>query len=380
MIEFSFTEEQQMLREMVRDFTNNEIKPIAKKIDEEEKIPEGLIKKIAEIGLLGAAFPVEYGGGGFGEIGYCIIQEEISRGCSSTATFIGAHQSIGTNAIYLGGSEELKKKYVVPLAQGKMIAAFCLTEAQAGSDSFNIKTSAERDGDYYILNGEKLWITNAGIADVLSVFARTEKGISAFVVETKWDGVKIGQPEKKMGIRGSTTNPISFENVRIPKENLIGQEGRGFLLAMKTLDAGRLGLGAACIGSAKELLELSTKYAKERIQFDQPISNFQAIQFMLAEMTTLIYAMESMVYRTAAKYDKGENVTREAAIVKLFCSEALDKIVDYAIQIHGGMGYSRELPIERMYRDARINRIFEGTNEIQKGIIARDIIKKNGKF
>lgn len=380
MIEFSFTEEQQMLREMVRDFTNNEIKPLAKKIDEEERIPEELIKKIAELGLLGASFPVEYGGGGFGEIGYCIIQEEISRGCSSTATFIGAHQSIGTNAIYLGGSEELKQKYVVPLAQGKMIAAFCLTEAQAGSDSFNIKTRAHLDGDYYILNGEKLWITNAGIADVLSVFARTEKGISAFVVETKWDGVKIGPPEKKMGIRGSTTNPISFENVKVPKENLIGQEGRGFLLAMKTLDAGRLGLGAACIGSAKELLELSTKYAKERIQFDQPISNFQAIQFMLAEMTALIYAMESMVYRTAAKYDKGESVTREAAIVKLFCSEALDKIVDYAVQIHGGMGYSRELPIERMYRDARINRIFEGTNEIQKGIIARDIIKRNGKF
>lgn len=380
MIEFSFTEEQQMLREMVRDFTNNEIKPIAKKIDEDEKIPEELIKKIADLGLLGAAFPVEYGGGGFGEIGYCIIQEEISRGCSSTATFIGAHQSIGTNAIYLGGSEELKQKYVVPLAQGKMIAAFCLTESQAGSDSFNIKTKAHLEGDYYILNGEKLWITNGGIADVLSVFARTEKGISAFVVETKWEGVKIGPAEKKMGIRGSTTNPISFENVKVPKENLIGQEGRGFLLAMKTLDAGRLGLGAACIGSAKELLELSTKYAKERIQFDQPIANFQAIQFMLAEMATLIYAMESMVYRTAAKYDKGENVTREAAIVKLFCSEALDKIVDYAVQIHGGMGYSREFPIERMYRDARINRIFEGTNEIQKGIIARDIIKKNGKF
>jgi alkylation response protein AidB-like acyl-CoA dehydrogenase len=380
MIEFTFTEEQQMLRGMVRDFTNNEIKPISKKIDEEEKIPPELIKKIADLGLLGASFPVEYGGGGFGEIGYCIIQEEISRGCSSTATFIGAHQSIGTNAIYLGGSEELKQKYVVPLAQGKMIAAFCLTESQAGSDSFNIKTKAQLEGDYYILNGEKLWITNGGIADVLSVFARTEKGISAFVVETKWDGVKIGPAEKKMGIRGSTTNPISFENVKVPKENLIGQEGRGFLLAMRTLDAGRLGLGAACVGSAKELLELSTKYAKERIQFDQPISNFQAIQFMLAEMTTLIYAMESMVYRTAAKYDKGENVTREAAMVKLFCSEALDKIVDYAVQIHGGMGYSRELPIERMYRDARINRIFEGTNEIQKGIIARDIIKKNGKF
>lgn len=378
MFEFTFTEEQQMLREMVRDFTNKEIKPIAAKIDAEEKIPRELIDKLAEIGVLGVSIPEEYGGSGFGEVGYCLTQEEIARGCMSTATFIGAHQSIGTNAIYLGGSEELKQKYVVPLAKGEKIGAFCLTEAQAGSDSFNIKTRAHLDGDCWVINGDKLWITNGGIADIVSVFARTEKGISAFVVETSMPGFSAGPPEKKMGIKGSTTNAITFDNVRVPKSNLIGQEGRGFLIAMKTLDAGRLGLGAACLGAAKELLELSTKYAKEREQFDTSISNFQAVQFMLAEMAILIYNMESIVYRTAVDYDLKKNVSRQSAIVKYFCSESLDKIADYAVQVHGGMGYSRELPIERYYRDSRINRIFEGTNEIQKGIIARDVLKKNG--
>ena len=380
MFEFKFTEEQNMLREMVRDFCNNEIKPIAAKIDAEEKIPRELIDKLAEIGMLGVAFPEEYGGSGFGETGYCIAQEEIARGCMSTATFIGAHQSIGTNAIYIGGTEDLKKKYVVPLAKGEKIGAFCLTEAQAGSDSFNVRTKAKLEGNEWIINGDKLWITNGGIADIVSVFARTEKGISAFVVETKTPGFHAGPPEKKMGIKGSTTNPITFDNVRIPKENLIGQDGRGFLIAMKTLDAGRLGLGAACLGAAKELLEMSTKYAKEREQFDTSISNFQAIQFYLAEMAIMIYNMESIIYRTAVEYDLKKNISRQSAIVKYYCSECLDTIADYAVQIHGGMGYSRELPIERFYRDSRINRIFEGTNEIQKGIIARDILKKNGRL
>ncbi|RJP67963.1 MAG: acyl-CoA dehydrogenase [Ignavibacteriales bacterium] len=380
MFEFKFTEEQNMLRDMVRDFCNNEIKPIAKKIDEDEKIPRELINKLAEIGVLGVSFPEEYGGSGFGEVGYCISQEEIARGCMSTATFIGAHQSIGTNAIYLGGSEELKKKYVVPLAKGEYIGAFCLTEAQAGSDSFNVKTRAKLDGNEWVINGDKLWITNGGIADVVSVFARTDKGISAFVVETKTPGFSAGPAEKKMGIKGSTTNPIIFDNVRIPKENLIGHDGRGFLVAMKTLDAGRLGLGAACLGAAKELLELSTKYAKEREQFDTSISNFQAIQFMLAEMAIMIFNMESIVYRTAVEYDLKKNISRQSAMVKYYCSESLDVIADYAVQIHGGMGYSRELPVERFYRDSRINRIFEGTNEIQKGIIARDVLKRNGRL
>lgn len=379
MFEFKFTDEQNMLREMVRDFTNNEIKPIAAKIDKEEKVPESLLKQLGELGVLGVSFPEEYGGGGFGEIGYCISQEEIARGCMSTATVIGAHQSIGANSIYLGGSEEQKKKYLVPLAAGEKIGAFCLTEAQAGSDSFHLHTKAELDGDEWVINGEKLWITNGGIANIVTVFARTPKGISAFIVETDTEGYKPGLPEKKMGIKGSRTHAITFDNVRIPKDNLIGRDGRGFLIAMKTLDAGRLGLGAACIGAAKELLEMSTMYAKEREQFGQPISRFEAIQFMLADMATMIYNMESIVYRTAIEYDKGANISRQSAMVKLYCSDSLDKIADHAVQIHGGMGYSKELPIERFYRDARINRIFEGTNEIQKIIIARDVLKKNGK-
>lgn len=379
MMELKFTEEQIMLRDMVRDFTNNEIKPIASKIDKEGKIPTDLIKKMAELGFLGVAFPEKYGGGGFGELGYCLMQEEIARGCMSTATFIGAHQSIGTNAIFNGASEEQKLKFIPPLASGDKIAAFGLTEATAGSDSFHIKTKAELDENEWVINGEKLWITNGGLANIISLFARTEKGISLFVVETERDGFKAGPPEKKMGIKGSMTNALSFENVRIPKENLIGIEGRGFVYAMRTLDAGRLGLGAACLGASKELLELSTKYSKERIQFDHPIAQFQAIQFMLAEMASMIYNMESIVYRTATDYELGKDISRQSAMVKLYCSESLDKIADYAVQIHGGMGYSQELSIERMYRDSRINRIFEGTNEIQKGIIAREIIKKNGK-
>ncbi len=378
MISFEFSEEQKMLREMVRDFTQSELKPIAHKIDEEERIPPEIIRKLADLGLLGASFPVEYGGGGFGELGYCIMQEEIARGCLSTATFIGAHQSIGSNAIFIGGSEALKRKYLVPLAEGKLIGAFALTEVLAGSDSFNLRTKAHLEGNEWVLNGEKMWITNGGIADVVSTFARTDRGITGFVVETKTPGFVAGPPEKKMGIRGSHTSPITLENVRIPRENIIGDDGRGFLVAMKTLDAGRLGLGAACLGAARELLELSTKYAKERKQFDVPISQFEAIQFMLAEMAVLIFAMDSMVYRTAAAYDEGKAISRQSASVKLFCSEALDKVVDMAVQVHGGMGYSREMPIERYYRDSRINRIFEGTNEIQRVVIAREVLKRNG--
>jgi alkylation response protein AidB-like acyl-CoA dehydrogenase len=379
-IPFQFTDEQKMLRDMVREFVNAEVKPVASKIDEEERIPPELIKKIAELGLLGESFPPEYGGGGFGEVGYCLAQEEMARGCMSTATFIGAHQSIGSNAIYVGGSEALKQKYLVPLAEGRLIGAFALTEVLAGSDSFNLRTRAHQDGDEWVINGEKIWITNGNIADVISVFARTERGITGFVVETKMPGFSAGPHEKKMGIRGSATAAIAFDNVRVPKENVIGEDGRGFIVAMKTLDAGRLGLGACCLGASKELLELSTKYAKERKQFDVPIAQFEGIQFMLAEMATLVYAMESIVYRTAAMYEEGKSTSRESAAVKLFCSESLDKVADMAVQVHGGMGYSRELPVERFYRDSRINRIFEGTNEIQKVVIAREVLKRNGKF
>jgi len=380
MAALQFTEEQMMLRDMVRDFVDNEIRPIAQKIDEEERIPMELIHKMRDLGLMGASFPPEYGGGGFGEVGYCLMQEEIARGCMSTATFMGAHQSIGANAIYIGGTEELKKKYLVPLAEGRMIGAFALTEVLAGSDSFNLRTRAHREGDEWVINGEKMWITNGGIADVVSLFARTERGITGFVVETKTPGYTAGPPEKKMGIRGSVTNPITLDNVRVPASNIIGADGRGFLVAMKTLDAGRLGLGAACTGAAKQLMEYTARFAKERKQFDVPIAQFEAIQFMLSDMAVMIYAMESMVYRTAWDYEAGKPISRESAMVKLYCSEALDRVADIAVQIHGGMGYSRELPIERYYRDSRINRIFEGTNEIQRVVISRDVLKKNGKM
>lgn len=377
-MDFTFTEEQSMLRDMVSDFVNNELKPKAEQIDNEEKIPDEIIRQIGELGLLGAAFPVEYGGSGFGEIGYCIVQEEIGRGCLSTATFIGAHTSIGTNSIYIGGDEELKQRFMPDLTSGKKIAAFGLTEAGAGSDAFNLRTKAVQDGDHWILNGEKMWITNGPFADVVAIYARTKRGITAFVVEKGTDGFSAGAPEKKMGIKGSQTSTLTLDNVRVPKENMIGREGNGFLISMKTLDAGRLGLGAACLGAMKELLELSTRYAKTRKQFNEPISNFQGVQFMLAEMAVAIYACESVVYRTAFKYDQKTMKSSESAMVKYITSEMCDKVVDLAMQVHGGMGYSKELPIERFYRDSRINRIFEGTNEIQKLVIARDMIKTNG--
>lgn len=375
---FNLTQEQKMLREMVREFAKSEVKPLACKIDVDEEIPKELIRKLAEVGLLGTAFPEEYGGGGFGEVGFCIAQEEITRACGSTATMIGAHQSIGTNSIYIGGSEELKRKYLPALTSGEKIAAFVLTEPNAGSDAFSLNTTAKLEKDKWIINGSKVWITNAGICDVMAVYARTEKGITGFVVDAHTPGIFIGPKEKKLGIRGSVTNAITFENVEVPKENIIGVEGRGFLIAMAALDSGRIGVGACCLGASKELLEISTRYSNQRKQFKQSISQFQAIQFMLAEMTAKIYAMESLLYRTAQNYDDKKDISQEAAIVKLYCSEAVSDIADKALQIHGGMGFSRELSLERYYRDARILRIFEGTSEIQKMIIGKKTIKNNG--
>jgi len=274
----------------------------------------------------------------------------------------------------------MKLKYLPDLTSGKKIAAFALTEPGAGSDAFNLITKAEQDGDEWVINGEKLWITNGPFADVFAVYARTKRGITAFVVEKGTPGFTVGADEKKMGIKGSRTSSLTFDNVRVPKENMIGREGRGFLTAMKTLDAGRLGLGAACLGGMKEFLRLSVAYAKERKQFDQPIANFQTIQNIIAEMAIMVYTTESLVYRTANDYDKETMLSRQSAMVKWVASENLDKCADMAMTIFAGMGYSKEMPIERMYRDSRINKIFEGTNEIQLGIIARDVLKRNGKM
>lgn len=379
-MDWTFTDEQIMLREMVRKFVNNELKPIADKIDQEKSIPREIIDKIGELGLLGVAFPPEYGGSGMGELGYCVMQEEIGRGCASTATMIGAHQSIGASGIYMFGTEEQKQKYLVPLAEGKKIGAYALTEPNAGSDAFNSETIAEDKGDHYLLNGRKLFITNGSFADIITLFAtvtdETGRGKStAFIIEKDFPGFSVGKIEEKMGIRGSETAELLLEDVKVPKENVLGRVGRGFLVGMKVLNTGRLGLGAAALGAAKEALELSSSYANERVQFGKKISQFQGVQWMLADMAMEVFNMESILYRTAWMYDQGQNVTREASIVKLYCSEALDRIVDNAMQIYGGYGFVCDFPIERMYRDSRINRIFEGTSEIQRMIIARDVLR-----
>ncbi|MEK6777969.1 MAG: acyl-CoA dehydrogenase family protein [bacterium] len=384
-MDFEWTEEHRMVREMVRKFTDQEVRPLAAEIDRKEEIPADLLRKAAENGLMGIAIPDAYGGSGFGEIGYCIMMEELSHGCASFAITIAAHQSIGCMPILLDGTEEQKQKFLAPMARGEKLGAFALTESEAGSDAGGIRTSAAVDGDAFVINGSKIWITNGGIADIVVLYAATDTakgpkgGITAFIVPTDTPGFSVGTVEKKMGIRGSNTAELIFENMRIPVSQVLGKVGDGFKNAMGTLDYGRLGLGAAAVGASREMLELSVRHAQERQQFGKPIAEQQIIQFYLAEMGARIYAMESMVYRTAAMADRGEKFSRESAMVKYLCTEWQDWIVDRAMQIHGGMGYMTHMPIERFYRDSRINRIFEGTNEIQHLVIARDLLKK-GKY
>jgi len=382
MIEFTLTEEQQMLRDVARKFTDNEVRPRASEIDEKEEVPLEIIRKAAELGLLGAAFPPEYNGGGFGELGYCVMLEEIARGCNSTAVVIGGHESLGAMAIYLAGNEAQKQKYLSPMAEGKLLGAFALTEPGAGSDAAALKTTAVEKGNLYILNGNKTFITNGSIADVLVVFAITDPskgaygGITAFIIEKNWEGFRPGKPEKKMGIRGSHTTDLFFENLQVPKENILGGIGSGFKVAMQTLDVARVSLSSQCLGSSKEMLNLSIKHANERKQFGKPIAEQQAVQIMLADMAADIFQVESIVYRTAWMIDQKIPCSRESAICKLTATEVVCRVADRAMQIHGGMGYMREYPIERFYRDARVNRIFEGTNEIQHIVIAKDLTKK----
>ncbi|CAN5899684.1 acyl-CoA dehydrogenase family protein [soil metagenome] len=383
-MDWSFTDEQKELRRTAKRFVDEELRPVADRIDKDHEIPRHIIDTMAELGFLGVVFPEEYDGAGMGEMGYCILEEEISRACASTATFIGAHQSIGGMTIHKFGSEEQKKQYLAPMARGEMIGAYALTEPESGSDAMGMKTMAVRRGDIWVVNGTKIWITNGGLADVVAMFCNVqgdgeaESGPSAFIVERTFPGFRVGKVEEKMGIRGSNTVELVFEDMEVPAGNLIGKIGDGAHYAFGVLDVGRLGLAAATLGAAKDSIDRCVEYAGQREAFGRKIRDFQAIQFMLAEMAADTYAIENMVYRTAWMCDQGQRFSRESAICKYFCSEALDRIVDRAVQLHGGMGYSAEMWPERFYRDARINRIFEGTNEIQRLVIARDILKNGG--
>jgi len=386
-MEYEHTDEIKMLRQTVRDFVNKEIRPIARELDEEERVPFDVIKKAGELGLLGVPFPEKYGGLEMGITGYCVLMEELNRSCASTATIIGAHAQLAAMSIFIGGTPAQKEKYLKAMNHGQMIGAWGLTEPNAGSDAAHISTTAEHQGDEWVLNGQKMWITNGSFADVLVIFASTDKhkgprgGITAFIVEKDTPGFRVGKVEHKMGLRASHTASLFFEDCRIPAENVLGGAhgvGHGFPIAMKTLDVGRVGLGGSSVGGAKEAFEMSRKYAVERHQFGHAIADFQAIQFKLAEMAVKIYTMEQIVYDCAKMVDAGKPATLESSIVKLYCTEATSQIIDEAIQIHGGMGFSRELPLERMYRDARVTRIFEGTNEIQKSVIAREILREIG--
>jgi alkylation response protein AidB-like acyl-CoA dehydrogenase len=383
-MDFSFPKEYQLFRRMVREFCDNEVRPLAKAIDREHRVPHETIKKAAKLGLMGVPFPQEYGGVGGGEIGYCILAEELGRVCSSTATVIGAHIGIAAMAIYLDGTEEQKRKYLVPMAQGTAIGAFGLTEAQAGSDAAAIKTTAVRDGDHYVINGAKVFITNGDIADIMTVMAVTDPalgaygGITAFIVETDTPGFSIGTLENKMGIRGSSTAETVFEDVRVPKENVLGQFGAGFLTFMKTLDVGRASLGAATLGGSQAAMELSIQWAKAREQFGVPIATKQSVYFMIADMAVEIEALRSLIYRTAWMIDTGQPHVMEAAACKLFGSEVAHRCIDRAMQIHGALGYSRDYEIERGWRDQRIAEIYEGTNEIQRIVVAASLFRPHG--
>jgi alkylation response protein AidB-like acyl-CoA dehydrogenase len=383
-MDFTFPKEYQLFRRMVREFSRNEVRPLAKAIDREHRVPHETIKKAAELGLMGVPFPQKYGGMGGGELGYCIFMEELGQVCSSTATVIGAHIGIGAMAIYLDGTEEQKKRYLVPMAQGSAIGAFGLTEAEAGSDAAAIKTTAVRDGDAYVLTGAKVFITNGDIADIIVIMAVTDPalgaygGITAFIVETDRPGYSIGSLENKMGIRGSSTAECVFQDVRVPKENVLGQFGAGFLTFMKTLDVGRASLGAATLGGAQAAMDASIRWSKAREQFGVPIATKQSVHFMIADMAVEIEALRSLIYRTAWMIDTGQPHILEASACKLFGSDVSHRCIDRALQIHGALGYSRDFEIERGWRDQRITEIYEGTNEIQRIVIAANLFRPYG--
>ena len=374
-MEFKWNDEQQLMQTMFREFVDKELRPIAAELDEQERFPSELIPKMGEIGLLGIPIAEEFGGVGMGNLEYVMAVEEISKACASTGVTISAHTSLCCWPIEHFGTQEQKEKYLPDLATGDKLGAFGLTEPNAGTDAAMQRTTAEDKGDHWLLNGSKIFITNGEVADTYVVFAMTDKaagnkGISAFIIEKGWEGFSFGSHEKKMGIRGSSTCELVFENVKVPKENLLGELNKGFKIAMMTLDGGRIGIAAQALGIAQGAIDETVKYVKDRVQFGKSISKFQNTQFMLAEMQTRVDAARLLVYRAAAAKDAGDPYSSDAAMAKLFASETAREVTWRAVQLFGGYGYTREYPVERMMRDAKITEIYEGTSEVQKMVIA----------
>ena len=384
-MDYTIPENLQMMADTVRRFVKQDLEPISQQVEEEDRIPDEIVQTMRELGLFGLAIPEEYGGLEIGTLGECLVYEQLSKVNACFRTRIGTNNGIGSQGIVIDGTEEQKQYYLPKLASGEWIGCFALTEPEAGSDAANIQTTAELDGEEWVLNGRKHFITNGDIANTATVFTVTDKakkargGITAFMVEKTDPGFFVGTIERKMGMRGSHTCELIFDNCRIPKDRVIGGDamiGSGFKTAMKTLDKGRLTMGASALGSAQRLLDLSVEYAAQRVQFGKPIAEFQSIQNMLAEMATQIYAARQMLYHAAWLRDaKGTAVIKEASMVKLFCTQMANRVADMAVQIHGGMGYMKDFPVERFYRDLRLTRIYEGTDEIQKLVIARELMK-----
>jgi alkylation response protein AidB-like acyl-CoA dehydrogenase len=377
--EFEITESMRMVRDVARDFAEKEIKPVVMKYDESQEFPLEIIKKLGELGFMGVIFPEELGGAGFGYLEYVTVIEEISKVDPSIGLSIAAHNSLCTNHIYTFGNEEQKRTYIPDLATARKIGAWALTEPTSGSDAGAMKTTAVRDGDYYILNGSKNFITHGSVGDVTVVMAITDKskgkkGISAFIVENNTAGFIVSKKENKLGMRCCDTSAIAFDNCRIPKENLLGEEGSGFQQALSILDGGRISIASLAVGIAQGAFEASLKYAKEREQFGKKIGEFQAIQWKLAEMATNIEAARLLTYRAAYYKNQGSEVTLESAIAKYFAGEIAVRATDEAVQIHGGYGFIKDFPVEKFYRDVKLVTIGEGTSEIQKLVIARELL------
>ncbi|AHX21278.1 acyl-CoA dehydrogenase AcdA [Bacillus cereus] len=377
---FKLSEEHEMIRKMVRDFAKNEVAPTAAERDEEERFDRELFDQMAELGLTGIPWPEEYGGIGSDYLAYVIAIEELSRVCASTGVTLSAHTSLAGWPIFKFGTEEQKQKFLRPMAEGKKIGAYGLTEPGSGSDAGGMKTIAKRDGDHYVLNGSKIFITNGGIADIYVVFALTDpeskqRGTSAFIVESDTPGFSVGKKESKLGIRSSPTTEIMFEDCRIPVENLLGGEGQGFKVAMQTLDGGRNGIAAQAVGIAQGALDASVEYARERHQFGKPIAAQQGIGFKLADMATDVEAARLLTYQAAWLESEGLPYGKESAMSKVFAGDAAMKVTTEAVQVFGGYGYTKDYPVERYMRDAKITQIYEGTQEIQRLVISRMLTK-----